>query len=225
MDSVMSQVEKICSATKDTITVKLTSFEELKTQSEDDYGKVWMLTVVDRHGVQFKLLYVPAVSTLLSTDSFLIPRSLYLSSVDEPIIATSAPIRKLFAVDATSSTNNRGEWAEGTIYHIREDYKENPYNSISVVWLQQEAVTNQWVYEYSQMDNLCSPWDLQLSEYYLLKNVKDATLPKSLSVGCPTPMAVLVYICSLDCSENFKIPVHQNKEFCQMFKNEADRIG
>jgi len=222
---IVSRAEAICSASQTAITVKLTACEELVSGTDGGQsGGVWMLTVLDRHGAEFGVLYVAATNPLLSADVFLVERSVYTASVDEPFVVTSAPVRKLFAVDSTGTTG-AGEWVEGTVYHIREDFRQNPYNSVSVVWLQQEQGTNAWVYEYSQTDNSCSPWDLQLSEYYLLKNVKDATLPKSLSVGVPTPAALLAYINSLDCTDGFKIPVRENKEFCKMFPSNANRLG
>lgn len=59
----------------------------------------------------------------------------------------------------------------GSIYNIRSDMAKNPYNSISVVWVDRDAETSTWVYKYDQLDNECSPWDLKLSKFVLPEKV------------------------------------------------------
>ena len=72
--------------------------------------------------------------------------------------------------------------------------KEDPYSSISVVWLDQESNPRRWFYAYQQLDNLCSPWDLQLSAFVLPENVRPVILPHALTLGCLTAKTVLSYL-------------------------------
>jgi hypothetical protein len=72
--------------------------------------------------------------------------------------------------------------------------RENPYSSISVVWMELERNPKSWFYSYDQMDNLCSPWDLQLSQYVLPENVRALPLPKSLTIAHATAKAVLLHL-------------------------------
>lgn len=72
--------------------------------------------------------------------------------------------------------------------------KEDPYSSVSVVWLDQESNPRQWFYAYHQLDNLCSPWDLQLSAFVLPENVRPVSLPRALTLGSVTAEAVLSYL-------------------------------
>lgn len=81
-----------------------------------------------------------------------------------------------------------------SIYHINQDYRVNPYNSIHVIWLEQEEGTNKWVYEYNQINNLVSPWDIELSTYYLMENVTAPTLPRSLMVGKLSALSIILYV-------------------------------
>lgn len=81
-----------------------------------------------------------------------------------------------------------------SIYHIRKDMRRNPYCSISVVWMELERNPKSWFYSYDQMDNLCSPWDLYLSQYVLPENVRALPIPKSLSMAHASAKAVLLHL-------------------------------
>lgn len=81
-----------------------------------------------------------------------------------------------------------------SIYHVTTDMKTNPFASISVVWMQLEQNPKFWFYSYEQLDNLCSPWDLELSQYVLPENVRVTPLPRSLAVGNITAAAVIHYL-------------------------------
>lgn len=69
-----------------------------------------------------------------------------------------------------------------------------PYNAISVVWVERECDTFDWVYKYDQMDNLCSPWDVKLSRFVLPQKVKAPTLPRALVVGQLSAASVIDYL-------------------------------
>jgi hypothetical protein len=81
-----------------------------------------------------------------------------------------------------------------SIYHVTPDMKTNPFASISVVWMQLEQNPRFWFYSYEQLDNLCSPWDLELSQYVLPENIRMMPLPRSLAVGKITATAVINYL-------------------------------
>jgi hypothetical protein len=72
--------------------------------------------------------------------------------------------------------------------------RENPYSSISVVWMELERNPKSWFYAYDQMDNLCSPWDLLLSQYVLPENVRALPLPKSLTMAHASAKDVLRHL-------------------------------
>jgi hypothetical protein len=40
----------------------------------------------------------------------------------------------------------------------------------------------------------CSPWDLEMSSYVLLENVRSPTVPRALLVGSLDPALVIVYL-------------------------------
>lgn len=72
--------------------------------------------------------------------------------------------------------------------------KINPYSSVSVVWMELERHPRSWFYSYDQMDNNCSPWDLQLSQYVLPENVHKMPLPPSLLKKNVTADAILLHL-------------------------------
>jgi hypothetical protein len=133
----------------------------------------------------------------------------------------NAQVSRMFAADDGDGV----ELLEGTIYNVRADFKNNPYNSISVAWLKREQGTNKWFYADLQEDNLCSPWDLQLSKYILLQNVHPSSLPASLQTGATiTAPAVLEYLKTFDFASVFLYKLTQNEEYCEMFPEERDRL-
>ena len=66
-----------------------------------------------------------------------------------------------------------------SIYHINPDYERDPYQSVLVVWVNQDF-DRQWMYKYEQTDNECSPWELFLSDYILLSSVKPYQFPENI---------------------------------------------
>ena len=125
--------------------------------------------------------------------------------------------------DATTITG-KGQWAEGSIYAIRADFRTNPFRSISILWCEQEIVGENWVYSYNQTDNLVSPWDIELSEYCSIEDVHPPTLPRALKIGCPSPIAILLYLYKLDYADGFKICMQDVSEFCAIFPDQADQL-
>lgn len=84
-----------------------------------------------------------------------------------------------------------------SLYYVRKNYRDDPYNSIRVTWVIQDRISDAWVYDYIQTDNgeleplvaslyplphfsECSPWDLVLSDYVLPEKVIAPVLPSKL---------------------------------------------
>jgi hypothetical protein len=111
---------------------------------------------------------------------------------------------------------------EGSIYHIRQDMKSNPYNSISVVDQQQEKGPLTWFYSYDQNQILCSPWDLQMSNF--VRKAESIPLPRTLAIGQVTAEAVLRYLKCFDFFSVFFYRLTDNAEYCKMFPREDDRL-
>ena len=144
-------------------------------------------------GDHFKVLYLPFASPLMRTDVFLIDKTAYDKILKAPWLVPNAQVRRPFAADEDDGLG--AEWLEGSIYHVRPDFKKNPYRSISVVWMKLEESPRRWFYAYTQTDNICSPWDLQLSKYVLPENIPSIVpLPSSLQGHTVDAMAVLAYL-------------------------------
>ena len=144
-------------------------------------------------GDHFTVLYLPFASPLMRTDVFLIDKTAYDKILKAPWLVPNAQVRRPFAPDEEDGLG--AEWLEGSIYHIRPDFKKNPYRSISVVWMKLEESPRRWFYAYTQTDNMCSPWDLSVSKYVLPENIPPIVpLPSSLQGHNVDAMAVLAYL-------------------------------
>jgi hypothetical protein len=81
-----------------------------------------------------------------------------------------------------------------SVYHIREDLERNPYGAVKIAWLRQEKGTGDWVYAHMQTDCDCSPWELELSTYVLLQNVRPPKVPRTLLVGTLDPVVLIEFL-------------------------------
>lgn len=81
---------------------------------------------------------------------------------------------------ASEKNNTEVEYVEGIIYDIRENYLQEPYQSVLVVWVDQDADDKSWVYKLVQTDNLCSPWELEASSFVFPENIKAFKFPDKL---------------------------------------------
>jgi len=111
-----------------------------------------------------------------------------------------------------------------SIYHVRRNIEDNPYGGILVVWLVQELGHNNWVYDYNQTDNECSPWDLEISDFVLPEHVVSPDLPRELTETLPTATAILSYLYNMDFSYVFKYQVSVIDEYCSLFPLPKDQL-
>jgi hypothetical protein len=71
----------------------------------------------------------------------------------------SQQVCKIFSRESEAKTDGFGHpkieayQEEGSIYHIRRDFLQHPYKSIKICWLIQEFGTNDWIYQYDQVEN------------------------------------------------------------------------
>jgi hypothetical protein len=74
----------------------------------------------------------------------------YFSSMGSPWLVVNAQVKRLFA-----SSSGPAQWYEGSIYYIRKNWQQDPFNSVKVAWLVQDADLGSaaWVYDYIQTDN------------------------------------------------------------------------
>lgn len=178
-------------------------------------------------GEHYTLLYAPLSSPIFRADVFLLDQVEYKKVLKAPWLVPNVQVRRVFAPDVEDDKG--GEWLEGSIYHVREDYKSNPYRSISVVWLKLEKNPRRWFYAAAQVDNMCSPWDLSLSKYVLQEkaipeNGGRFVLPPSLASGPVDALAVLTYLKQFDYTSVFMYQLTQNEEFCEVFPDPADQL-
>jgi len=159
--------------------------------------------------------------------------------------------RCLFPLD---EANYEGEWYEGRIYHIkysdqiigspfclfliltldlifRSDFQTNPFQSISVIWMDKELDSNEWVYSYNQSDCLLSPWEISPSSFVSKsdrnqnKDCGSLVIPSSFFSSQITPQSVLSALGNLDFSTPFSdYRVADVAEFTTMFPDKEDQL-
>ena len=178
-------------------------------------------------GEHYTLLYAPLSSAVLRTDLFLLDQAEYKKALKAPWLVPNVQIRRVFGPDIPDEKG--GEWLEGSIYHVREDFKTNPYRSVSVTWLTLEVNPRRWFYSEKQVDNMCSPWDLQLSAYKtpesaIPENGGRFTLPPALATGPVDALAVLTFLKQLDHATVFMYRLTQVEEFREVFPDPADQL-
>jgi len=202
------------------------------SSSSTSTPECYTLLSIAVHGKSYDILYAPFSSSLLTSDKFLIETTEFKSSLAQPWLVVSAQVRLLFAAnsgeekDEEDVESNKAEVREASIYHIREDVATNPYQAVSVIFLRQEEGTRDWLYDYAQCDCECSPWDLELSHYVLLKNIRSPKLPRSLLVGSLQASTVLAYIKTFDAAGQFLEDMSQcrDTQYCALVANPDDRL-
>ena len=63
-------------------------------------------------------------------------------------LVVNAQVTRVFA-----TAQGQPEVYEGSVYHIHKNWMLDPYNSVKVAWLVQDADLDAWVYDYIQTDN------------------------------------------------------------------------
>ncbi|KNB43114.1 hypothetical protein JH06_3064 [Blastocystis sp. subtype 4] len=142
--------------------------------------EVMSVTVHCTDGQTLSLLSIVPTSDLLQSPPHLITEEAFTTSMthlktlshqfngivssDRSTFSKDTKIAQVFSAHREEGDPcPMGERYEGVIYDVAEDALENPYQSIRVVWLGVSANTGKWVMDFYQLDNLCSPWELETS--------------------------------------------------------------
>ena len=195
--------------------------------SDDDSLK--FVTVSTKQGRVFTILHVPYTSPLLTGDRFVISKALFDTSLKSRVLQIGSPIRRAFAVEqeCDEGAGLRAEWLEGIVYHTKPGLASSPYNSVLVIWVQQEQETNHWLYRYDQTCNECSPWDLEPSHFTKhCHQYKPVSLPKSMTgVGNLSAFTILDFLSIQNGANLFSESVaEQSAEFRAMFPDHKTHL-
>jgi len=233
----MEEIQTVCSSAEVALYGTITASTDAVVNEEHEAiqyaGILKIITLTPlKHSEEYKILSVSMASSLLQTDTYLLLKEKYNTSLRSPFLHVGAQVRRLFSNGSTrehDDENSRqpcvsGVWYEGNIYYIRKDIKTNPYNAVTVVWLIQEKDTNDWLYAYTQTDSECSPWDLEISHFVLAENMRPPIYAKALRVGKLTAEPILNHLKSLDFTYPFQMDVSDIKEYVDMFPDEKDQI-
>ena len=101
----------------------------------------------------------------------------FTRSLTVPWLLVGAQVKRAFVSDDNDA---QVEYMEGIVYDVRENFHHDPYQSVLVTWVVQDADDKTWMYKYQQTDNLCSPWDLEASNFVFPENIKSFTFPNAL---------------------------------------------
>lgn len=125
----------------------------------------------------FTVLFAPYSSPLLTTDTYLVEKRAFTRSLSAPWLVVGAQVKRAFVI---ADNDTQVEYVEGIIYDIRENYLNDPYQSVLVTWVNQDADDKTWMYKLIQTDNLCSLWELEASDFVLIERIKAFTFPDAL---------------------------------------------
>ena len=218
--------EEICSSDKPFTFCTISGLEDIDCP---DGSALQLLTVQEGKDGLYSILHVPNSSPLQLSDLYLMKQDEFKMSLKQPCLVLGAQVRRQFALpegEEKYDETHDAMWIEGTVYDIKSDKSSDPYNSIKVVWICQEHLTEDWLYAYDQTDCNCSPWDLRASQYILPENQPKAALklPRALVIGTLLPSTILDYVQSLDCASIFHHKLKEIEEFTEMFPNEEDQL-
>ena len=126
---------------------------------------------------RYTVLFAPYSSPVLTTDPYLMEKRVFTRSISVPWLLVGAQVKRAFV---SADNDTQVEYMEGIIYDIRGNFLHDPYQSILVAWVDQDADDKTWMYKLVQTDNLCSPWELEASNFVFPENIKAVTFPDAL---------------------------------------------
>jgi hypothetical protein len=191
-----------------------------------------IVTMTSSAGRVHNVLYAPASSPLLQCDRYLLDKELFDSSLRFPFLAVGSPVRRLFASepddfeDGEPGEAEAAEYLEGIVYSVRADFRQNPYNSVLVIWTSQEEDSRAWVYSYSQSSNECSPWDLEPSAFKRFTHqYAPPSFPRCFTSVSLEPQSIIDYLSSHNAGSEFSYNVSEvSQEYRDMFPAAKDHL-
>jgi hypothetical protein len=119
----------------------------------------WEEVTLTFEGESFNVYHVSQEEQ--ETSSHLFDATYFESKMHEAAKMTTVGSRsQIWMQFADDRVEGKGITHEGRLYHVREDWEQNPVDSCRVVWYEQHVATGKWALQQPQCDNILCPWDL-----------------------------------------------------------------